>query len=206
MDTGQTLASIPAAFFIHFPPQYHRGQAAIDKHLEYFRATDMDIVKIQYEFPFPKIPAIQTPADWANMPSYRREYFQDQLDVTAGLVNAAKGEALVSKEPIGFYGGIDAKTGVVIEKEHELEGQCVKDRVLVFPCGKGSTVGSYVIYGLAKNGVGPAALVNKETETIVATGAILAGIPTVDGIDIDEIATGDILVIDAEAGTVEKAD
>jgi predicted aconitase with swiveling domain len=116
----------------------------------------------------------------------------------------ARGEALVSTEPIGFYGGIDAKTGIVIEQGHELEGQCVTGKVLVFPCGKGSTVGSYVIYGLARNGVGPAALVNKETETIVATGAILAGIPTVDGIDIGDISSGDTLEIDAEAGTVNK--
>ena len=117
----------------------------------------------------------------------------------------ARAEAIVSKEPIGFYGGIDAKTGVVIEKGHELEGKCVTGKVLVFPCGKGSTVGSYVIYGLAKNGVGPAAIINKETETIVATGAILAGIPCVDGIDIDQISTGDMLEVDADAGIVEKA-
>jgi len=109
----------------------------------------------------------------------------------------AEGIALVSKQPIGFYGGIDAKTGIVIEKGSELEGECVKDRVLVFPCGKGSTVGSYVIYGLKKNGVAPAAIVNSETETIVATGAILAGIPCIDGIDISGINTGDRLKIEA---------
>ena len=115
----------------------------------------------------------------------------------------AEGEALVSKDPIGFYGGIDAKTGVVIEKGHELEGQCVKDRVLVFPCGKGSTVGSYVIYGLKRNGVAPAAIVNQETETIVATGVILAGIPCVDGIEIGKIKTGDKISVDADGATVE---
>ena len=115
----------------------------------------------------------------------------------------AKAEAIVSREPIGFYGGIDAKTGIVIEKGHELEGKSVTGKVLVFPCGKGSTVGSYVIYGLAKNGVGPAAIINKETETIVATGVILAGIPCVDGIDIDRIKTGDMLEIDADKGTVK---
>ncbi len=109
----------------------------------------------------------------------------------------AEGIALVSKQPIGFYGGIDAKTGIVIEKGSELEGESVKDRVLVFPCGKGSTVGSYVIYGLKKNGVAPAAIVNSETETIVATGAILAGIPCIDGIDISGINTGDKLRIEA---------
>jgi predicted aconitase with swiveling domain len=115
----------------------------------------------------------------------------------------ARGEAIVSMTPIGFYGGIDPKTGIVIEKGHELEGQCVKDKILVFPKGKGSTVGSYVIYGLKKNGVAPAAIVNKETETIVATGVILAGIPCVDGIDIEKIKTGDRLAVDADDATVE---
>lgn len=114
-----------------------------------------------------------------------------------------EGEAIVSKEPIGFYGGIDAKTGVVIEKGHELEGQNVKDKILVFPMGKGSTVGSYVIYGLKKNGVAPKAIVNKETETIVATGVILAGIPCVDGIEIEQIKTGDMLKVNADEGIVE---
>jgi len=115
----------------------------------------------------------------------------------------ARGEALVSREPIGFYGGIDPKTGIVIERGHELEGQCVKGKILVFPQGKGSTVGPYVIYGLNKNGMAPAAIVNKETETIVATGAILAGIPCVDGIDIKKIKTGDKLIVDADQAKVE---
>ena len=110
---------------------------------------------------------------------------------------------MVSRAPIGFYGGIDPKTGIVIEKGHELEGQCVKDKILVFPKGKGSTVGSYVIYGLKRNGVAPAAIVNKETETIVATGVILAGIPCVDGIDIEKVKTGDRLVVDADNASVE---
>ncbi len=117
---------------------------------------------------------------------------------------SAEGTAIVSREPIGFYGGIDAKTGIVIEKGHELEGESVKDKILVFPCGKGSTVGSYVIYGLKINGVAPSAVVNKETETIVATGVILAGIPCVDGINIDEIKSGDNLVVDADNGVVNK--
>ena len=115
-----------------------------------------------------------------------------------------EGEAIVSSEPIGFYGGIDAKTGIVIEKGHELEGKCVKDKILAFPYGKGSTVGSYVIYGLKMNGVAPKAIINKETETIVATGVILAGIPCVDKIDIENIKTGDKLRVDADNGIVEK--
>lgn len=115
----------------------------------------------------------------------------------------AKGEAIVSTEPIGFYGGIDIKTGVVIEKGHPLEGECIKDKILVFPCGKGSTVGSYVIYGIKRNGVAPAGIINKETETIVATGVILAGIPCVDQIDIDKIKNGDTVLLDADEGIVE---
>jgi uncharacterized protein len=112
------------------------------------------------------------------------------------------GEAIVSPEPIGFYGGIDLNTGIVIEKGHALEGKSVKGKILVFPNGKGSTVGSYVIYGLQKNKVGPLGIINKETETIVATGVILAGIPCVDKIDISQIKTGDKVVLNADDGEV----
>jgi len=115
----------------------------------------------------------------------------------------AEGEAIVSTEPIGFYGGIDAKTGIVIEKGHPLEGKKVTGKILVFPCGKGSTVGSYVIYGLKKNNAAPAGIINKETETIVATGVILAGIPCIDQVDIDKIKNGDKIFLDADKGTVE---
>jgi hypothetical protein len=115
----------------------------------------------------------------------------------------AEGEAIVSPEPIGFYGGIDIKTGIVIEKGHPLEGKSVKDKIFVFPCGKGSTVGSYVIYGIKKNGVAPAGIINKETETIVATGVILAGIPCVDQIVIEKIKNGDNIFLDADNGIVE---
>jgi len=113
-----------------------------------------------------------------------------------------QGEAIVTSEPIGFYGGVDSKTGIVIEKGHPLEGKKVTDKILVFPCGKGSTVGSYVIYGLKKNGVAPKGIVNKETETIVATGVILAGIPCVDCVDTDKIKDGDTVLLDADRGKV----
>jgi predicted aconitase with swiveling domain len=117
-------------------------------------------------------------------------------------VGRARGRALVSSEPIGFYGGVDPETGIVIERGHELEGECVAGKILVFPCGKGSTVGSYVIYGLVRNGKGPLAVVNRETETIVAAGAILAGIPCVDGIELAGIRGGDMLEVDGDAGVV----
>ena len=113
-----------------------------------------------------------------------------------------EGKALVSNSPVGFYGGVDAKTGMVIEKGHELEGKCVKDSILVFPNGKGSTVGSYVIYGLKMNGVAPKAIINKETETIVAAGVILAGIPCVDRIDTDRIKNEDFVEIKKD-GSIE---
>jgi len=106
-------------------------------------------------------------------------------------ISHAEGEALVSSEPISFFGGVDPDTGVVIEAGHQLEGQCVAGRVLVFPMGKGSTVGSYILYRMKKNGVAPAAIVNSESEPIVAVGAIISEIPLADEVEIDKIATGD---------------
>jgi hypothetical protein len=114
-----------------------------------------------------------------------------------------RGNAIVSNEPIGFYGGVDINTGIIIEKNHPLENKSIKDKILVFPCGKGSTVGSYVIYGLKKNKVAPLGIINEETETIVATGVILAAIPCIDKIDISKISDGDLLSLDAENGIVE---
>jgi len=115
----------------------------------------------------------------------------------------AKGEALVTKDGISFYGGIDPDTGEVVEKDHELEGQSVAGKVLVFPEGKGSTVGSYVLYNLKKNGKAPLAIINKECETIVAVGCIISEIPCVDKIEIEKIKTGQTVSVDAEKGIVK---
>ncbi len=115
-----------------------------------------------------------------------------KLILTGRVIKAghAAGEALVSPEPIGFFGGVDPDSGVVVEGGHPLQGQCVAGRVLVFPTGKGSTVGSYILYRLKKNGLAPAAIVNAESEPIVAVGAIISEIPMVDQVDIGEIASG----------------
>src|SRR5512132_3607127 len=86
---------VPAAFFMHFDSASHQGQAAIDKHLEFFRYTGMDLVKIQYEKPLPRLPSIQKPDDWAHMPRYGMDFFEGQLAVVDGLVKAAKREAVV---------------------------------------------------------------------------------------------------------------
>ncbi len=102
----------------------------------------------------------------------------------------AQGEALVSQEPIGFFGGVDPETGAVIEPGHELEGKTIGGKVLVFPTGKGSTVGSYTMYRLRKNDVAPAGIINAQSEAVVAVGAIISDIPMVDQIDISRVATG----------------
>jgi predicted aconitase with swiveling domain len=115
----------------------------------------------------------------------------------------ATGEALVTTQGLSFYGGVDPETGVVVEKDHELEGQSITGKVLVFPRGKGSTVGSYVLYQLAKTGKGPVAIINQETETIVAVGCIISDIPAIDQIPIEKIKTGQKLRVDATNGLVE---
>ncbi len=112
------------------------------------------------------------------------------------------GEAIVSAMGISFYGGVDPNTGIVVEKGHDLEGKSIAGKILVFPQGKGSTVGSYTLYRLKKNGVAPAAIINKECETIVAVGAIISGIPCIDKIEIDKIKNGAIVEVDAEKATV----
>jgi hypothetical protein len=118
----------------------------------------------------------------------------------------AEGSALVTSQPISFLGSVDPMTGVVIEKGHELAGKTIKGKVLVFPSGKGSTVGSYVIYQLKKNGAAPSAMINIKTEPIVAVGAIISGIPLVDRVEKDPITTiktGDKVLVDAIVGSVE---
>jgi predicted aconitase with swiveling domain len=120
----------------------------------------------------------------------------EQLNGRIIYKGKGEGEALVTSQPISFYGGVDPNTGVVTEKGHELQGQSVKGKILVFPQGKGSTVGSYTLYRLKKNGVAPAGMINKECETIVAVGAIISEIPTIDKVDISKIKTGNRVQIE----------
>lgn len=118
----------------------------------------------------------------------------------------AEGEALVCHEPIGFNFGMDVTTGTVIEHNHELQNKSIKDKILLFPNGKGSTGGSYVVYQLAKSKTAPKAIINVTTETIIAVGAIMGGIPVIDKLEKDPysfIADGDYVKVDATNGTVE---
>lgn len=115
---------------------------------------------------------------------------------------SAEGTALVTRMGISFYGGVDPETGVVVEHGHELEGQCIAGKILVFPTGKGSTVGSYTLYRLKHAGLAPAAIVNAECETIIAVGCIIAEIPCVDMVEIGRLRTGEVVRVDGEGGVI----
>ncbi|RXA21463.1 DUF126 domain-containing protein [Methanosarcina sp. MSH10X1] len=118
----------------------------------------------------------------------------------------AKGEVLLSRDPISFLGSVDPKTGVVIEENHILKGKSIQGKVLVFPHGKGSTVGSYVMYQLKKNGTAPIAIINLETEPIVAVGAIISEIPLVDKLERDPyevLNNGDLVLVNGNKGYIE---
>ncbi|NJE10119.1 DUF126 domain-containing protein [Thermococcus sp. MAR1] len=115
----------------------------------------------------------------------------------------AEGELVVSHKPLSFLGGVDPETGIVTDAESDIRGQSIAGKILAFPRGKGSTVGSYVIYALKKNGKAPKAIIVGEAETIVATGAIIAGIPMVDGIDVSKLRSGKRANVNADKGLVE---
>lgn len=117
----------------------------------------------------------------------------------------ARGPLLVSPAPISFLGGVDPERGIIIEKGHPLQGTSIAGTVLAFPFGKGSTVGSYVLYALSRNGHAPAAIVNTEAEAIIATGAIIGGIPMIDriGLPLDRLKTGTPATVDGTLGEME---
>jgi len=112
------------------------------------------------------------------------------------------GPLLVSPAPISFLSGVDPESGIIVEKGHPLQGTCIAGTVLAFPYGKGSTVGSYVLYALSRNGHAPAAIINTEAETIIATGAIIGGIPMIDriGLPLARLKNGTPVTVDGESG------
>jgi len=115
----------------------------------------------------------------------------------------ASGIALVTTRGISFYGGVDPESGRIVEKDHELFGQYITGKILVFPTGKGSTVGSYTLYQLKFLGKAPIAIVNSECETITAVGCIISEIPCMDMIDIKQIKTGDLIYINTDHNEIE---
>jgi len=112
------------------------------------------------------------------------------------------GKALVSNVSISFFGGVDPKTGIVMERNHPLFGKSIKGKVLIFPTGKGSTVGSYILLQLSKNGKAPAAIICKEAEAIVAVGAIIGEIPMVDNPDVFDFTNGQLITVDGFNGAI----
>ena len=118
---------------------------------------------------------------------------------------SASGELLKTDTPISFLGGVDPRTGNIIDANHPLAGQSITGKVLAFPYGKGSTVGSYVLYALSRNGTAPAAVINTECETIIAIGAIIAGIPAVDRLEGDLPENGTVVTVNGTEGTVSFA-
>lgn len=121
------------------------------------------------------------------------------------VTGRASGEAIVTSEAISFNGGVDNMTGIVTEPGHELEGQNIAGKILVFLTGKGSTGGSYKIYDMVSRGTAPLAFIQVEPEAITTIGAIIGNIPVVAKLDqnpTQAIANGDLLEVDADAGTV----
>jgi len=114
----------------------------------------------------------------------------------------AKGEVIKIDEPLSFLGGVNGSTGDINVRDGNVAG-----KILVFPKGKGSTVGSFVMYDLMVHGKQPAAVINESAEVIVATGAVISSIPMVDQIpSVRLFEDGDIVTVDANKGTVEIED
>jgi predicted aconitase with swiveling domain len=118
----------------------------------------------------------------------------------------AEGEALVTRDHISGWGGIDPRTGSVIEVRHELRGQSFAGKVLVFPGAKGSSGWSAMFHSTRLHGKAPAAMLFNEMTTKVALGAVVTHAPAMTDFDSDPlecIETGDWVRVDADAGIVE---
>ncbi len=115
----------------------------------------------------------------------------------------AEGDVIIEPGAVSFLGGVDPEEGVVVDSSNQISGQSIAGKVFAFSSGKGSTVGSYVLYRMKKSGTSPAAIINERAETIVATGAIISGIPMIDSIDISLLRNCDRVTVNADEGYVE---
>ncbi len=121
----------------------------------------------------------------------------------------AEGEVVVSRRKFSFLGDVDVESGVVVANDSDIEGESIANKIFVFPYGRGSTVGTYVLLRMKKKGTAPKAIINIETEPIIAVGAIIAGIPLMDKLELNPIEvfeSGDFAVVNAYEGYVEKRD
>ncbi len=117
----------------------------------------------------------------------------------------AEGEALVTRDTISGWGGINERDGTIIERLHELHGQSFAGKILVFPGAKGSSGWSAYFHMTRLNGVAPKAMIFKRMTTKIALGAVVTRVPSITDCHIDpveSIRTGDWVVVDADAGTV----
>lgn len=119
---------------------------------------------------------------------------------------SSEGEALVTRQTISAWGGVDAARGIITERRHELRGQSFKDKVLVFPSAKGSSGWSTVAQVIRLLGQSPRAMIIREVNSLTGIGAVVMRVPTVTGLDNDPtevIATGDWVRVNADHGLVE---
>jgi predicted aconitase with swiveling domain len=115
------------------------------------------------------------------------------------------GTALVSRDSVSFWGGVNIYSGEVNEPGHDINGQCMAGKILVCPSGKGSGAGSLRLYDMWDRGLAPLAILNRKADEVVVIGAIISKIPMIDNFDVDPvetIKTGDELEIDADNGIV----
>ena len=114
----------------------------------------------------------------------------------------ARGQLLISKNPINFLGGIDKKTGIVHDKNHDLFGKSVGGKILVFPFGIGSSVGAYTIYSLKYNKCAPLAMVCVKADLTTASGCAISNIPLVvaNKGDYDSLKEDKEVILDAVEG------
>ncbi|MEX0655963.1 MAG: DUF126 domain-containing protein [Nitrosopumilaceae archaeon] len=116
----------------------------------------------------------------------------------------AKGRILKSKIPINFLGAVDKKTGIIRDNKHDLFQKSIKNTILVFPYGVGSSVGAYTIYSLKSNNSAPYAMICKKADLTVASGCALANIPLVivTQKEYDSIKNGEEISLDTESKTL----
>ena len=113
----------------------------------------------------------------------------------------AKGKIMKSKNPINFLGAVDKKTGIIRDNTHDMYQKSLKDTILVFPHGIGSSVGAYTIYSLKSNGSAPAAMICSKADLSVASGCAISDIPLVIASQdkLDSLKDGEEIIIDTDA-------
>ena len=115
---------------------------------------------------------------------------------------AGSGKTLVTSQPLNFLAMVDPKTGKVTDQKHELYGKSLKNAVLVYPNAVGSSVGAYVFYSLAQNGVAPSAIVCTKADITTASGCAIANIPVVELPARAKIKHDVKVTVDADVGTI----